>query len=310
MKLLFARVTLTLILLLPLLSAKAQSTGRYKKVIFDWYPTSTYAPAPAVLVLGGSEGGKGYGKAWAAVLNSRGYHVMDLAYFGITPLNEQLEGIPLEYFQHAWDTLSQMANVDPSRMAIIAVSKGTEPALWLAAQNPSVKVVVAASPSHAVWQSVNRQNYSSVASSWTLQDKPHPFIAYDYSRGTYPIANFYLKGVERNEPIEAILPVERIEGTIILLSGGKDRIWPSSKMASLIESRYRSQRPNGNIIARDFPNAGHGFLLPFEDVTKLTKLLNAITPNLGFLGGDSGALHEAVTESQKLVLTELAKMNR
>lgn len=289
-----------------ILNGHGQQSGNYKKLVYDWYPAST-TPVSAVLVIGGSEGGIGYGKSWARVLNGKGISVLDLAFFGKALLSGQLEEIPMEYFQRAWDTLSTLAGVNAKKLSIIAVSKGTEPALWLAAHNSNVSLVVAASPSHAIWQGINRANYSSVKSSWTLAGKPMPFIPYDYSRGTYPIVNFYLKGVESGTPAEALIPVEKIKGTVVLLAGGKDMIWPASAMTSALEKRYATVSGNKKLIVRNYPDAGHGFLLPFEGEAGKKKLMDALAPNLGFLGGDAAAFAQAMEESFQLVLEELTR---
>jgi dienelactone hydrolase len=54
---------------------------------------------PAVLVVGGSEGGRPLRPA--AWLASHGYVALALAYFRFEDLPPQLESIPLEYFQEA-----------------------------------------------------------------------------------------------------------------------------------------------------------------------------------------------------------------
>lgn len=60
------------------------------------------APAPGVLVLGGSDGGLNlYTERQAALLASHGFAALALAYFGADDLPERLADIPLEYFGRA-----------------------------------------------------------------------------------------------------------------------------------------------------------------------------------------------------------------
>jgi hypothetical protein len=70
-------------------------------MVADWFPPAADAtrPLPAVIVLGGSDGGLSpYSSVIAALLASRGYAALSLAYFGIGALPPSLTEIPLEYF--------------------------------------------------------------------------------------------------------------------------------------------------------------------------------------------------------------------
>jgi hypothetical protein len=276
-----------------------------QQLVYDWYPPQGKVNFPAVLVIGGSEGGKKYGQQWAKILNTKGFGVMALAYFGVEGLKKQLEEIPLEYFQTALDSLKTFAGVNASKISIVSMSKGTEAALLLAADNPSVKLVIAASPSHVVWQGVNRADYSSVKSSWLKNKQPYPFVHYDYSRGYYPIINFYLGALEKPIKPEVRIPIEKIKGTIVLLSGGKDQIWPSSIMAMEIKNTYSK---SNILIAKDFPEAGHGFLIPYQTEEERRKIVESMKSAMNFLGGSVEAFEEAMQESYRLVLAELEKL--
>lgn len=67
-------------------------------------------PFPAVIVLGGSEGGLN-SEDVAALLSSHGYAALALAYFGAAGLPSALEEIPLEYFRQAMDWLGKQSFV-------------------------------------------------------------------------------------------------------------------------------------------------------------------------------------------------------
>lgn len=304
-KLIRPSATVLILLVISAAGVFCQESNR-QKIVYDWYPPQGSTNFPAVLVIGGSEGGKNYGQQWAKILNSKGFGVMALAYFGVEGLPKQLEEIPLEYFQAAFDSVKTFQGVNANKLGVISMSKGTEAALLLAADNPALKLLVAASPSHAVWQGINRADYSSVKSSWLKNSKPYPFLKYDYSRGYFPVINFYLGALEKPVNQDAVIPVEKIKGTIILLSGGKDQVWPSSKMATEIKNR-RSDK-NNTLIYKDFPNAGHGFLMPYQSEEEARRILNGIKPNLNFLGGNIEAFEEAMKESLLVVIAELSKL--
>lgn len=282
-------------------------TGKYQKLVYEWSAPNGLKEFPTVLIIGGSEGGMNYGQKWMKLLNSQGFGVMALVYFGEGALNEQLEEIPLEYFQAAFDTLKTFKGVDVKKVSMISLSKGTEAAMLLAINNPDIKLLVAASPSNLVWQGINRANYKSVKSSWTLNKQNLPFVPYDYSKGYYPLINFYLSALEKPINKDAVIPVEKIKCKILVLSGGKDMIWPSTKMATEIKSRYLTSHTEAEIIYKDFPNAGHGFLLPFQTDIEKQKIIETIKNNIDFLGGSLDAFENAMTESLKLVINELLK---
>ena len=289
------------------LSANAQTKGN--TLVYNWFaPEQNQKKYPAVLVLGGSEGGLNYGEQWANVLVKEGFGVMALAYFGVEHLNKQLIDVPLEYFQAALDTLKSKQGVDTNNIIIISISKGTEPALLLASTNKSVKLVIAASPSHVVWQGIDRENFSSVSSSWSKENKPIPFVAFDYSKGYYPIINFYLGALEKPIADEAFIYIEKSSARLVLLSGGQDQIWPSSIMAKSIQNRLKSKKLDANVILYDFPTAGHGFLIPFDSAEEKAKVMNNISNNISFLGGDVTSFKEAMEKSFEYVLEELNKL--
>ncbi|MEW6212266.1 MAG: acyl-CoA thioesterase/BAAT N-terminal domain-containing protein, partial [Acidobacteriota bacterium] len=118
-----------------------------------------YEPAgggahPAVLVLGGSEGGLQGSEPGAALLAAHGYAALALAYFGMEGLPKTLELIPLEYLKKGTDWLAAQPSVDRARLAVMGGSKGGELALLLAATFPELKAVVAYVPSGLVWQGI------------------------------------------------------------------------------------------------------------------------------------------------------------
>ena len=94
----------------------------------------TPGPHPAVIVLGGSDGGLREGGAEA--LAREGFAALALAYFGVDPLSPELIEIPLEYFAGAIAWLKSQPVIDPNKIATVGGSKGSEPALLLGATYP------------------------------------------------------------------------------------------------------------------------------------------------------------------------------
>ena len=276
------------------------------KLIYEWAAPNLIQKYPAVIVIGGSEGGLKYGNYWAELLNNKGFGVMSLAYFGLDGLSNELEEIPMEYFENALDTLLSKKGVDTNRIAVISISKGTEPALWLASMHSEISLVVAASPSNLIWQSISKDGYSIPKSSWTKNGKPLPFIEYDYSKGYYPFINLYKCALEKEIDTSAYIPVENAKATIILLSGDKDNIWPSSYMANELVNRLKKKNYSYPVIFKTFTGAGHGFLIPYGTEEKKTSLIKDNIPQkIQYLGGNVNAFGTAMTESLIIVLKEL-----
>ena len=112
-------------------------------------------PFPALLILGGSEGGSGGVRSLAAPFARQGYAVLALSYFKAEGLPPHLDRLPLEYFDRGLAWLSAQPSVDRSRIGIFGISKGAEAALLVATRHPEIRAVGAGSPSHVVWQGLS-----------------------------------------------------------------------------------------------------------------------------------------------------------
>ena len=179
---------------------------------------------PAMIVLGGSEGGIPRPAGHAGGLASRGYAVLALAYYGVEGLPATLSNIPLEYFGRAIGWLAAQPSVDSNRIGVIGASRGAELALLLGGLYPSLRVVVAYMPSHVVVRGCCDPRTWFFA--WTV--------------GGRPVAAMPPPG--RRDPLEAQhaeIQVERIRGPILLVSGTDDGVWPSAESAGKIVARLQ-----------------------------------------------------------------------
>ncbi|WP_300542415.1 acyl-CoA thioesterase/bile acid-CoA:amino acid N-acyltransferase family protein [Maricaulis sp.] len=206
-----------------------------------YLPDDGTRPLPVVVVLGGSGGGSNGERA--ALLASRGYAALDIAYFGAegTPAYF-VETLPLERFFPAFDRLESHPRVDASRIAVMGRSYGAQLALLLAAHDDRIRAVVAEAPSSVVTATPATYPYGPSASAWSIGNQALAFRSGD-----------------GDEPGEAAIPVERIDGPLLLLSGDDDRIWPSGEMSRAIVRRLgRLDFPN-DVRHLSFPDAGHNF---------------------------------------------------
>jgi len=247
-------------------------------LVGTWFPPASGKRGPVLLVLGGSEGGEQGSKRIGAAFAAQGYGVLSLAWFKAPGLPEQLQEVPLEYFGKALDWLKTQPLADPGRVGLYGISKGGEAALLLASRRPEIKAVVAAVPSSVVWQGINFADYTSVKSSFSLGGKPVAYLPYDMTQPFVSVLDLYQRSLKTiaAHP-DAVIPVERIAGPVLLLSAKSDTLWPSSEMADQVMARLDAKgfRHAHEHIA--YPDAGHGATVP----TLAVSPANAGVHNMG-----------------------------
>lgn len=262
-------------------------------LVGDLYlPVGRTGRGPAVLVLGGSEGAMVGSTYEARDLARRGYVALALAYFRAPGVPDQLVDVPLEYFGSALAMLAARTDVDPSRIGVMGTSKGGEAALLVASTFPQVHAVVAGVPSNVVWQGINAANRSDPRGSWSLGGKPVAFVPYDMSAPFTSIHDLYARSLATLPAHQdAVIPVERIRGPVMLVCGQADTIWPSCQMSDAVAGRLRAHRFGFAVQQSSYPRAGHAaFGLPIPDGNPAKAMLNA-------LGGDAEGNDAARTAS-------------
>lgn len=237
-------------------------------------PPKGHPPQPGVVLFGGSGGGLSVLEE-ASLLASHGYPALALAYFDEPGLPKDLLRIPLEYFAGALRYLAQQPGVDPSRLVVYGISRGSEAALLVAAHYPQlVHGVVALVPSNGVgcgippFDGVHR--VSCIGPAWTFGGKAIPYSVYPSVSTATPI------------------PVERIDGPVFLDCGEADQVWPSCPMAHTILDRLKAHGFPFRVLLYDFETGGHGVgdLVPYGAGNSL--LLNGLTDNSNQLDRAAG----------------------
>ena len=210
----------------------------------------------ALLVFGGSEGGLSTGLL-AAGLAADGYPALALAYFREPGLRQTLTNIPLEYFQHALQWLGRQPQVDPTRMVVLGISRGSEAAQLLGVHYPDlVHGVIALVPSNVALCGIpGAGNGRCIGAAWTLNGKPIP----------------YATQVNTPHPIikDAVIPDEQINGPLLAACGGDDATWNSCNYAAAIIQRLNGKHSPFAHALYAYPDAGHslGALIPDEPGT-------------------------------------------
>jgi dienelactone hydrolase len=239
-------------------SVKTQEV-REQGLVAKLYRPETGGPHPGILILGGSEGGIGSAEAHAALLASHGYAALAVAYFGMEDLPPRLVGVPLDYLRKAIDWMTAQAGIDRRRLGVLGWSKGGELALLLASRFPELKAVVAYVPSHVVWQGIG-----GAGASWSYRGEPLDFVPYKSmpssrnTTGPLSYMPYYLASLENAEAVtKAAIPVEKIQGPIMLISGKDDQLWPSSIMAERVIARLREYKHGHRSEHLSYEQAGH-----------------------------------------------------
>ena len=196
-------------------------------------------PHPAVLVVGGSEGGMPARRA--AWLAAHGFAALALAYFRFEDLPPQLENIPLEYFVRAMQWMAARPEIGNARIAVMGGSRGGELALQLGSMSPHIAAVVAYVPSNVRVASCCRQNGMA---AWTWQGRPLPYVIPRLQ------ANVEMR-------VPATIEVENTKGPILMISGESDHIWNSWEMADDVVSRLKGHHFAYSYENLKYPRAGH-----------------------------------------------------
>ena len=95
----------------------------------------------------------------------------------------------------------------------------------------------------------------------------------------------------------ASIPVEKINGSILLISATNDSVWPSTKMADMIVHRAKSKNQQQECKHLRLDGAGHNLSVPFLPTTVFANVQASVNARseylawqevLGFLGVKQG----------------------
>lgn len=271
----------------PIVVAEAGAMGErvaLGDVPANFYPGAGEGPRPAILLLGGSEGGlKESRNVLARQLAAQGYSVLYPGYYATSEETRSFNRVPLETFDRALAWLAAREDVDAARMGVIGHSKGGEAALLVASRHPELKAVIAAMPSDVVWQGFDfdSMDMSQFGSSWTAQGKELAYVRYVqlpmsewFSGRADTLTRMYRQSWDKRADFPgAEIPVERIAAPILLICGGQDTIWPACTMAGAAQARAR----DATLLA--YEDAGHWAFGPVSDLDE------SDTRYLGKMGG-------------------------
>ena len=262
------------VLLAPNIVQTPVRDGRLRGTLFA---PSGASRSPAAVVLGGSDGGNLYTFV-AALLAAHGITALSLAYFAHEDLPQNMIEIPVEYFADAVRWLGARPEVGGSRVGILGFSRGAEAALLTGANTPEIGAVVALAPGSLTGGGIAGADLSAMGKpAWTLNGAPTPLLpppwdpvsmkeAQTAFMSGRPLAAMpgILRALESaGGGIDAVaIPVERIRGPILLMSGEDDQLWPSARFAEIAVQRLEAAGFSYPFEHLRYPDAGHFAVLP------------------------------------------------
>lgn len=258
--------------------------------------------APGVVALHGS-GGEELGHQ-AQHLASNGFVVLDLHYFGDPePIPDMFNEIPVEYVEDAVGKLLAHDRVVGDTVGLYGVSKGGELALLAGSVIESVGPVVSIVGSGLVWGGLDdsEQQLPTGSAAFTLDGDPVSYVPYGEPEPPWTNTKAtYMNGYESasDEQIAAAtIPVEDIDGPVLLVSAGDDGFYDGPFFHGIAEQRRLDHDRQVEHLV--YEAAGHLIDVPFTPTYG-----RSIVDGFEF-GGDPTAYARADREHWPAVLDTL-----
>lgn len=232
-------------------------------------------PHPAIIVLGGSEGGDSAAQKFTKRFVPLGYAVLGMPYYspawGGQPqqfpgLPRAFAEIPVDSAEIAKNWLSARSDIRADDIGIYGVSKGAEFALLAGAKIEGFAAIAAIVPTDVVWEGWGTGD-GSRPSSFSWRGEPLPFVRYEGmdeefakpsgADGRPRIRLPHDKGRNANpkQAVAARIAIENIDEPVLVAGSDGDQTWNSGEMAqNIAERRAELGLPTVSLV---FTDAGH-----------------------------------------------------
>ena len=203
---------------------------------------------PGLVVVGGSDGGLG-GPPYGALLANHGVAVLCLAYWNADGLPDALHDIEVELVGRACDWLRARPGVRDERPAVLGISRGGEYAMLAGSLIPErVGSVISTVGSGVVWGAVGTGDDNDTG--WRFGGQP---VTQMYEWDDDPD-----RGLDDPRMVAAAeIPVERIDGRLLLLTGEADALWRCTLLSELAVRRAERTGAGDRVTHVSYPEAGH-----------------------------------------------------
>lgn len=203
---------------------------------------------PLIVAFGGSQGGNTWTEEYWAEMRHKfieqGYAVLSIGYFNSGNTPEKLDRISLNAIYDTIIEASKHPKINSDKMALLGSSRGGELVLNLASRYEEFDAVVALVPSHV---SLPASTFTGNTSSWTFNGKEVEYVKIPYKagwtmlKGDWPETwEIILSNEGKSE--NSVIEVEKIKGSVLLLSAQNDDIWPSYYMSEKVVNRLNENK--------------------------------------------------------------------
>lgn len=223
----------------------------------------------ALLILGGGGMPYKFTTKEAAAFCEWGIAALAVGYFGVEGTPKTIIDVPLELVFEAAALLHKSGY---ESVVAVGISKGAELALAAASHSREINGVIALSPASRVNMGIGSGISWVNSSSWTFKGKELPYAyakvpgwraALKSIRARELTFRFVYEEAYRNAGVDSMIPVEKINGPVLVCGALEDSLWPSAKACDEIVDRlnkYRFEYPYKKLV---YQYATH-ILLPFD----------------------------------------------
>ncbi len=258
-----------------------QATLRTEGFIGALYRPKTDLYQGKVLVMvGGTDGSFALTKLIAEQFVQRGLSVLALAYWNMEGLPKAVCRIPLEYGETAALWLKKQGF---EKVGIWGISQGAVFAMLCASYFPDLyRCAIGVSPMCVCgqgWQKKNEwvsETKLCEGSTFQLHGVDLPYFPLKFSKRK--IITDSLKRMELCElsmydgavahaPEDTRIPVERMQGALLLLAAEHDALWEAHEASQSIVSRLKAKNFPYPVVYAHYPIASH-YLLPYPMLSR------------------------------------------
>lgn len=273
---------------------------------------------PAMLLLGGSEGGNSTMPSIAPLFAAHGYVAVTVAYFGLPGLPKHLVSVPVETIGRALRAVAARKDVNPKEIGILGGSKGGEFALLAASTYPQIRAVVADVPSPVAFMGLGANDIPA-GCSWSYRGKALPCVPVSQSASSAIGMQF-----EHGGPIQlrvlydlsldadpaqvraSFFPLQRIHGPVLCLAAADDQMWDSPRQCAMAMRYLKAHHHAYADRSIVYPNAGHTFLWAMHGPQSAMTSYRIGGGTVMELGGTRAGDVAASTRAWKTIWTFLA----
>lgn len=222
-----------------------------------YYKATSNTKNVAIIFLGGSGGGGIPNIYNYDNYTKLGYPCLAVSYFGSEHTPSNLEMIPIEYFKEVIKQYTLKPEIEGKKIVIFGTSRGGELALLLSSKLTGIDAVIANVPSAFVFKGITKKEEKT--SAWSEDGMPIDYLSVKSNEEFNNVLNSYPSN--NQDIIKAIIPVEKIQGPILLISGRSDAIWPSYPMCNYITNYLKDNNFKFWYKHISYENAGHTLAL-------------------------------------------------